>query len=140
MVNTLQSGKSIVVDKGKNICLTQDDVLIFPHSKPDFVAQSQAGIIVILDTNLTPELIDEGFAREFISKIQTMRKSLGFEVEDRIVVTCATDIKLQKAIENNLKLVCGIILADSITFVDTPGESVDINGVECKIKLTRSGK
>ena len=140
VVNTLQSGKKVVIDADKNIELTQEDVLIFPHSKPDFVAESQGGIIVILDTNLTPELIDEGYAREFISKVQAMRKSSGFEVEDRIVVACKTDEKLKKAILNFYDLVCGIILADKIEFKQTSGENVDINGIACTIKLTRSEK
>ena len=140
VVNTLQSGQSVVVDKDKNIVLTQDDVLIFPHSKPDFVAESQAGIIVVLDTNLTPELIDEGFAREFISKVQTMRKASGFEVEDRIKLICQTDERLQKSIKNFYDLICGIVLADSIEFANTQGESVDINGIECVINIKRSGK
>ena len=71
---------------GEDIVLEKDDVLIEMTQKEGFVASSDKGITVVMDTNLTPELIEEGFVREIVSKIQTMRKDAGFEVMDKITV------------------------------------------------------
>ncbi len=71
---------------GEEIILSEEDLLIESAQKEGYVTESDQAITVILDTNLTPELIEEGFVREIISKIQTMRKEAGFEVMDRIHV------------------------------------------------------
>ena len=71
---------------GEDIVLEKDDVLIEMTQKEGFVASSDKGITVVMDINLTPELIEEGFVREIVSKIQTMRKDAGFEVMDKITV------------------------------------------------------
>ena len=92
----------------------EDDVLIEPMQKPGFMAESEGDLTVVLDTNLTPELIEEGFVREVISKIQTMRKEAGFEVTDRITVTCATDEKLAAIIARGEKEICRAVLAEKL--------------------------
>ena len=85
LVNKLNLGETQTFDvDGTTISLTLDDVLVNAVSKPNFKAQSQGGLTVILDTVLTPELIDEGIMREVVSKLQSMRKEAGFEVEDKI--------------------------------------------------------
>ena len=61
------------------------------HRTEGYVSEADNGVTVVLDTNLTPELIEEGFVREIISKIQTMRKEAGFEVMDHITVLRMTD-------------------------------------------------
>jgi isoleucyl-tRNA synthetase len=71
---------------GTAVELEKDDVLIETAKLEGFVSESDKTTTVVLDTNLTPELIEEGFVRELISKIQTMRKEAGFEVLDRIKV------------------------------------------------------
>ena len=71
---------------GEKIVLSEEDLLIESARKEGFVSESDQNVTVVLDTNLTPELVEEGFVREIISKIQTMRKEAGFEVMDRIVV------------------------------------------------------
>ncbi|MBR4457960.1 MAG: isoleucine--tRNA ligase [Clostridia bacterium] len=81
------------------VILAADDVLTEPAQKPGFVAQEDKGVTVVLDTNLTDELINEGFAREVISKLQNMRKDAGFEVTDRIDVRYVCGDKLAAAIE-----------------------------------------
>ena len=87
-MDTLNSEGSIILNiGGQSIELVKDDLLIEMTQLEGFVANSDKGITVVMDTNLTPELIEEGFVREIVSKIQTMRKDAGFEVMDRIVVT-----------------------------------------------------
>ena len=72
---------------GTQVALSADDVLVSAEQKEGFVSSSDAGLTVVLDTNLTPALIEEGFVRELISKVQTMRKEAGFEVSDHIKLT-----------------------------------------------------
>ena len=71
---------------GTEIVLLKEDLLIETLQKEGYVTESDQSISVVLDTNLTPELVEEGFVRELVSKIQTMRKEAGFEVMDRINV------------------------------------------------------
>jgi isoleucyl-tRNA synthetase len=87
-VHTMKSKGEVNFNiKGAEIELKEDDVLISTAQKEGFVSQDEAGVTVVLDTNLTPQLIEEGVVREIISKVQTMRKEAGFEVTDHIVLT-----------------------------------------------------
>ena len=72
---------------GEAVDLTKDDLLIDMAQMEGYVSEGDGDVTVVLDTNLTPELLEEGFVREIISKIQTMRKEAGFEVMDRIAVS-----------------------------------------------------
>lgn len=83
---------------GTEVVLSQDDVLISAIQKPGFTAESENGITVVFDTNLSPELLAEGYAREFISKVQSMRKEADFDVTDRIVVKYLAGEKLGKVL------------------------------------------
>lgn len=83
---------------GTEVVLSQDDVLISAIQKPGFTAESENGITVVFDTNLNPELLAEGYAREFISKVQSMRKEADFDVTDRIVVKYLSSEKLGKVL------------------------------------------
>ena len=86
-MDELKSKGSLTFDvNGTEVILTEDDLLIDVAQKEGFVSQQSGSLTVVLDTNLTPELIEEGFVRELVSKIQTMRKEAGFEVQDRIEV------------------------------------------------------
>ena len=84
---------------GQEIVLLEEDLLIDMAQMEGYVSESDHTITVVLDTNLTPELIEEGFVREIISKIQTMRKEAGFEVMDKIQVY----VKDNKVIEDIMK-------------------------------------
>ena len=90
---------------GTLVELAQEDVLTAPMQKPGFVAQEDRGVMVVLDTNLTEELIQEGYVREVISKIQTMRKDAGFEVTDRIDVRYTCGDVLDAAIKSGLDMI-----------------------------------
>ena len=86
-VNKLQNGDSIAFDlAGESFTFTKDDVLINVSPKDGFDVATENNLFIVLDTNLTPELINEGFAREFISKIQQMRKAQDLEMMDKIKV------------------------------------------------------
>lgn len=86
-MNQLKADKkaTLMID-GQEVVLEEDDVLVSTEQKDGFVTSSNNNVTVVLDTNLTPELIEEGFVREITSKVQTMRKEAGFEVLDRITV------------------------------------------------------
>ncbi len=87
-VHTLKTNGQVNFNiKGTEVELTEDDVLISTDQKEGFVSQDEMGVTVVLDTNLTPELVEEGVVREIISKVQTMRKEAGFEVTDHIVLS-----------------------------------------------------
>ncbi len=86
-MDTLKERGALTFDfDGNQVTLTEEDLLIEMTQKPGYVSETDGAVTVVLDTNLTQELIEEGFVRELVSKIQTMRKEAGFEVTDHIVV------------------------------------------------------
>ena len=128
---------------GTMIELEKDDVLTAPMKKPGYVVATDRGVTVALDTNLTEALIAEGFAREVISKLQTMRKEAGFEVVDRIHVTVKTaDEKLAQIVEANADAIERGVLALDVTLGDAPeGAYVrdwSINGVDATLSVAKA--
>ena len=114
--------------------LNKDDVLTTPMNKPGFIAAEDRGVTVVLDTNLTEELITEGFVRELISKIQTMRKEADFNVTDHIRISYSGTEKIEKIFCENAAEICGDTLGEEVV----PGEAGylkdwDINGEQCRI-------
>ncbi|MBE5934798.1 MAG: isoleucine--tRNA ligase [Lachnospiraceae bacterium] len=101
--------------------LTKEDLLIEMTQKEGFVSADDRGITVVLDINLTEELIEEGFVREVISKIQTMRKDAGFEVMDKIIIYAEGNDKIEKIITNNGEFIKVEVLADDIVIGKTSG-------------------
>jgi len=101
---------------GNEIDLAEEDLLIDTAQTEGFETQSDSDLTVVLDKTLTPELIEEGFVRELISKIQTMRKEAGFEVMDRISVYAQGNEKIQKVMEDNAEEIRHDVLADSLNF------------------------
>ena len=95
--------------------ITLDDLLVETARREGFVAEQDKGVTVVLDTNLTEALIEEGFVREVVSKLQTMRKEAGFEVLDRIRVTYAGSAVVTAILAKNAALVASEVLADSVT-------------------------
>ena len=120
---------TLVID-GAETEVSKDNLLIETQKKEGFEAMTSGNLTVVLDKHLTPELIEEGFVRELISKIQTMRKEAGFEVMDRIRVSAAGNEKLQKVMERNRGQICRDVLADGIGFGEPEGYVKDwtING------------
>ena len=99
---------------GSEISLAEEDLLIDVAQKEGFVTEADNYVTVVLDTNLTPELIEEGFVFEVISKIQTMRKDAGFEVMDHIRVSLAGNEKLAEIVKKNREAIAAKVLADEI--------------------------
>ena len=100
---------------GVAVELTKDDLLIDIAQKEGYVSQEDNRMTVVLDTNLTPELVEEGFVYEIISKIQTMRKESGFEVTDHIRVSINGNDRLSEIARKNKDAISGKVLADELT-------------------------
>ncbi len=119
---------SITVDvAGESEVLEKDDLLVEAAKREGFVSGEDNGITVVLDTNLTPELIEEGFVRELISKVQTMRKDAGFEVMDRITVYVSGNDRIKEVAEKNADAIKKVVLADEIVYNTTEGSVKDWN-------------
>jgi len=119
--------------------LTKDDLLIDMAQKEGYVSEENNKMTVVLDTNLTEALIEEGFVYEIISKIQTMRKEAGFEVMDHIKVSMNNSSKLAQISLNNKEAICGKVLADELT-ADTEfavSKEWNVNGEEVTISVER---
>lgn len=124
---------------GTGIELTKEDLLIDASKKDGYVTQEDIHTTVVLDTNLTEDLIKEGFMREIISKVQTMRKEAGFEVMNRIVITCEGSEKLYEVIEEFGDVICHDCMAESIEQRTPEGytKQWDINGEALNIGVMR---
>ena len=140
VMETLNSDKPICLNvQGTNVEVFKDDVLIDTQQKDGFVSASDAGFTVVLDTNLTDELIEEGFVREIISKIQTMRKDSGFEVTDRISVVFDGSEKIEKIFAANDAEIKSQTLADSIDAGDVKdGKNWNVNGEKVDIAIQKA--
>ena len=120
--------------------LNSDEVIISEEEKEGLALESDNGYKVALSTVLTEELLDEGFARELVNKIQNMRKSAGFEVMDKIVIDIKTSERLYKAIDLFEEYIKKETLAQKITKTGQKGEfseEWDINGQKAEISVTR---
>ncbi len=116
--------------EGEKIELSIDDVLIETVKAGGYVSETDKGMTVVLDVNLTPELIDEGFVREIVNKLQTMRKEAGFEVMDHIKVTYSVSPTLEKVFEKYSKDIASDVLASEIAKSEPAGyvKEWDVNG------------
>ena len=106
---------------GNDVELTEEDLLIETAQTEGYVSESDGDTSVVLDTNLTPELIEEGFVREIISKIQTMRKEAGFEVMDKIKVYAHGNDKIQEVMKAHEDEIKSEVLADEMVLGETDG-------------------
>ena len=140
VMDQLNSGEplTLTVD-GTEVSIGKEDVLIETLQKDGFVSTSDQGFTVVLDTNLTDALIAEGFEREFISKVQTMRKDSGFEVTDHIHVCYSGSDKLKAVIADFEEEIKAQLLAETI--VEQKAESAkewNINGEKVFISITKA--
>lgn len=112
------------------VVLEKDDLLIDIAQKEGYVSESDNKITVVLDTNLTPELLEEGFVKEIISKVQTMRKEAGFEVMDKITVYAKDNEKIIEILNKNGEEIKSAVLATEIVTGNTEGyeKSWNVNG------------
>ena len=119
--------------------LTKEDLLIDMAQKPGFMSEEDYGITVVLDTNLTQELLDEGFMYEVISKVQTMRKDSGFEVMDHIKVSVNGNAKVAAVVQTNETAIATKVLANEIVYDSNVANSKewDINGENVTIGVEK---
>ena len=121
------------------VVLQTEDLLIETEQRDGFYTVSDRGITVAIDTTLTKELIEEGFVRELISKIQTMRKEAGFNVTDHISVTLSGSDKVAEIALNKKDDIAGDTLTDSLTAAEPDGyvKEWDINGEKVSIGVKK---
>ncbi|QZY53794.1 isoleucine--tRNA ligase [Crassaminicella profunda] len=138
-VPKLENGETIEVPvDGETLELTREHVLITIAAKEGFTVEMQNNLFVILETTLTQELIDEGFAREFISKVQQMRKNNGYEMMDKIRIYFDGDEEITKAVNMHKEYIMQETLAESIEQVqDDTFEKQNLNGHQTGMKLER---
>ena len=121
-MNELRTNGVLKLDiNGNDVELTEEDLLIETAQTEGYVSESDGETSVVLDTNLTPELIEEGFVREIISKIHTMRKEAGFEVMDKIVVYAHGNDKIQDVMKTHEDEIKSEVLADEMVLGETDG-------------------
>ena len=130
MAELNEKGNLTITVDGKEEALEKDDLLIEAAQMEGYISDSDHGITVVLDTNLTPELLEEGFVREVISKVQTMRKDAGFEVMDHIRVSMQDNDKVKEIVQKNEAQIKSEVMADEITYDKAAGFTKEwsING------------
>ena len=139
MAQLAAEGALTLPEVDDSIRLTEDDLLITMTQMEGYVTESDAAITVVLDTHMTDELLEEGFVRELVSKIQTMRKEAGFEVTDHIDVVYEAGQKAAEIFEKYGDQIGGEVLAESVK-PGSEGEYAkewNINGEKVTLAVTR---
>lgn len=139
MAELKETGKLVINVDGNDEALTEEDLLIETAQTEGFESNSDYGVTVVLDTNLTPELIEEGFVREIISKVQTMRKDSGFEVMDHIKLTFEGNVKIAEIVTKNADTIKDETLANEIDTSKAEGNTKEwnINGETVTIGVAK---
>ncbi|HJD02052.1 MAG TPA: isoleucine--tRNA ligase [Candidatus Mediterraneibacter excrementavium] len=142
-MDELNAEGSLKLDvNGQEITLFREDLLIETAQIEGYVSENDNGITVVLDTNLTPELLEEGFVREIISKVQTMRKEADFEVMDRIRVTYDGSGKAEEIFAKYAGEIAGEVLANEVVKAQPSGyvKEWKINGEAVAMGVEKEGK
>ena len=134
-----KAGEVKVNVNGQEVSVTADLVEIKVNSKEGFAVAMENGDFIIVDTTLDDALLQEGLAREFVSKIQQMRKSIGLEMMDRIEIKYSGDTDIVNAVNDSIhgQYIAKETLADRIVCDDSVGDEVDLNGHEAKISIQK---
>ena len=136
-VRELKENSKVVLEIGEaKVELLEEDLLIETTKSEKYISMQEDDMIVVLNIELTPELIEEGFVRELISKIQNLRKESGFEVQNHIEIYYSGNDKLAEIIEKNKNEIADDTLADKIE-AGVGENELDINGEKVMIKLVR---
>ncbi|MCR5210044.1 MAG: isoleucine--tRNA ligase [Lachnospiraceae bacterium] len=137
---SLKENGAITFDaNGVQVSLAMEDLLITMAQKDGFAADADGNVTVVLDTKLSPELIEEGFVYEVISKLQTMRKDSGFEVMDRIEAAFSGNDKIEEVIKKNADAISDKVLANALKYEETfeGAKEWDINGEKLTISVKK---
>ena len=118
--------------------LSAEDVLVTRSPKAGLVVASEGATVVALETTLTPELVAEGLAREFVSHVQAMRKEADFEVTQRIALRVEADAEMRAALEAHRGYVTGETLSLALDFGEVSAEATDLNGHAVKIAVAKA--
>ena len=139
MATLKASGQLVLSNISDEVVLTEEDLLITMTQMEGFVTEGDNYVTVVLDTQLTPELIEEGFVRELISKIQTMRKEADFEVMDHIGISYVADEKVAAIFEKYGADIMSEVLAEEITANNLTGyeKEWNINGEKVTLSVVR---
>ena len=124
---------------GENVVLSEEDLLITMTQMEGYVTEGDNTVTVVLDVNLTPALIEEGFVRELISKLQTMRKEAGFEVMDKIAVSYTAEAKVTGIFDKYGENICAEVLAEKLAGGQLSGYSKEwnINGEKVTLSVEK---
>lgn len=141
-IKKLENGENISLEvDGENLTITRDDVEIMSHQIEGWVVESEEGVTVAIDTELNQNLIDEGLAREFVNRVQNMRKDAGFDVTDKINISFTGSPELIRAIENFSEYISNETLAEKLISqqINDGGFRQDwkIGDYECSIRIEK---
>lgn len=141
-IKKLESGENIEVEvDGERLSITKDDVEIMSHQIEGWVVESEEGVTVAIDTELNEKLIEEGLAREFVNRVQNMRKDAGFDVTDKININFTGSSELVKAINNFSDYISNETLAEKLISEQiTDGgfrQDWKIGDYECSIRIEK---
>jgi isoleucyl-tRNA synthetase len=137
---SIQNGEKITLKTGTDsIEIGLDELFIERHQKDGVISDSMDDLTVALDIQLTKELIDEGYAREFINKIQQTRKEMNLNVTDRIKVKYQADKKFIEAVTKHKEYVTQETLMDSLQVTDSNSAFTtwDMNGIPCQLQVIK---
>ncbi len=136
---TLEREGSLLLE-GTNYSIGLDDVEIIAEDVAGWQVANLGNLTVALDIQITPELKQEGIARELINRVQNLRKEKGFEVTDRIKVQLTENNEIEEAAKNNLSYICAEILADSFEFIHTLNSEdiIEINEIKLKVLIVKN--
>lgn len=139
MAELNEKGTLAITVDGSEEALEKEDLLIESAQMEGYISDSDHGITVVLDTNLTPELLEEGFVREVISKVQTMRKDAGFEVMDHIRVSMQDNARVQEIVQKNEAEIKSEVLAEEVAYDSADGftKEWNINGEKVTLGVER---
>ena len=135
------NGKIVLDVNGESVELLKEDLLIETFQTEGYAVAFDKGLYVVLDTKLTPELIEEGFVREIVSKVQTMRKDAGFEVVDHIKLFVNNNEKIKEIVLNNREEIMQDLLAEEVVFeepsLDAFVKEWNINGENVQLAVLK---
>jgi len=135
----LAANREVVIEAaGERVALTADDVVVQRSPKAGMVVASEDDVLVGIETALTPALVREGLAREFVSRVQNLRKEADYEVTQRIIITVDADAEVRAAIEAFAGYIKGETLCESLVFGLVADGLCDLNGHDVKIELAKA--
>jgi isoleucyl-tRNA synthetase len=132
-----QNGTIGIEVEGQQLTIEAVDVEIISEDIPGWLVANEGNLTVALEVELTDELKNEGMARELINRIQNIRKESGLEITDRIVVTLASNVEVEKSLVSFADYIKTQVLADDIVVADNDGQEIDFDDFKLNIKVDK---